>query len=105
LFRQHLRHDGLGVEAGERGFPGEHLVGHGAQRVDVAAAPRIALAHRLFGRLYAGVPSDMPVWVMREPPACLHRQRDAEISHQGTAILQQNVLRLMSRWTTPWRWA
>ena len=38
--RHHLGHDGLRGGAGERRVPGQHLVGHGAQRVDVRAAGR-----------------------------------------------------------------
>ena len=36
----------------------------------------------------------MPVCVIRWPPACCDGERDAEVGHQGRAVLQQDVLRL-----------
>src|SRR5438046_1757656 len=49
IVRHHLRHDRLRRGSGERRLADEHLVGHAAERVDVAGGGDLALAHRLLG--------------------------------------------------------
>ena len=56
------------------------------------------------GVMYAGVPSDMPISVMRLPPA-LDGEGDAEVGDQGVPILQQDVLGLDVAVDDARRWA
>ena len=44
--------------------------------------------------MYAGVPNDSPVCVIRSPPARLHGERDAEVRHERLPVLEQDVLGL-----------
>ena len=75
-------------------LPGEHLVDHGAERVDVAARIERAVAGGLFrahvlrcaegeARLREAVPSGL-----------LHGERDAEVREHRFAVLQHDVLGL-----------
>ena len=80
--------------AGDRRLAGEHLVQHGAERVDVAARVERAVARRLLG-----------AHVLRraeresrlgEPVAAgfLHGERDAEVGQHRLAFVKENVLGL-----------
>ncbi len=94
MLGQHLGHDRLGVGAGEGRFAGEHLVGHRAERVHVAARPDLAFAHGLFGR-HVGRRAERHAGLGHAGAAgLLHGERDAEVGDQGLAILQQDVLGL-----------
>ena len=93
-FRQHLRHDGLGVGAGEGRLTRQHLVGHRAQGVHVAPGTDVALAHRLFGRHVGGRAEGHAGLGHAAAAGLLHGERDAEVGHEGLAILQQDVLGL-----------
>ena len=94
LLREHLGDDGLGVRAHEGRLAGEHLVRHGAERIDITAGADLALAHRLFGRHVRGRAERHAG--LRHPAAArlLHRQRDAEVGDEGRAFLEQDVLGL-----------
>ena len=91
---KHARHDRLGGGAGERRLAGEHLVEHGAERVDVRAGGDLALAHRLLGthvvrraERHAGLGHPGPARLAR-------RQRDPEVGDERLALVEQDVLRL-----------
>ena len=91
---QHLRHDGLRVEAGERGFAGEHLIGHRAEGVHIAAGTDVAFAHRLLGR-HVGRGAERHACLCHPAAAgLLDGEGDAEVGDQGGAVLQQDVLGL-----------
>ena len=92
--RQDLGHDRLHAASGERRVAGQHLVEHGAQRVHVAPRVDHALAHRLLGTHVLRRPEGEPGLRDAMPARRLHRERDAEIRHDGLAIVQENVLRL-----------
>jgi hypothetical protein len=72
----------------------QHLVGHCRERVHVAARIDHLLAHRLLGTHVLRRAEREPG--LRHPLAAgtLHRERDAEISHQRMAALEQDVLGL-----------
>ncbi len=94
MLGEHLRHDRLGVEPGERRLAGEHLVGHGAKSVDITSRADVALTHGLFGR-HVGRGAEGHAGLRHAAAArLLHRERDAEVGDQGIAVLQQDVLRL-----------
>ena len=89
-----LGHHRLRRRSGMGRLPGEHLVEHTPQRVNVASGRQFAVAHRLLG-----------THVVRRPQAHSRlghpgatglggRQGDAEIRHQRLAIVQQDVFRL-----------
>ena len=88
------------------GSPGQHLVEHAAERVDVAAPVDVASPVACSGLMYAGVPSAMPGLRERASPPPLSAPGDAEVGHhRAAAVVSRMFSGLMSRWTTPCRWA
>ena len=92
--RQHLGDDGLRDGAGEGRLAGEHLVGHGAERVDVAPRVDVALAHRLLGGHVGGRAERHAGLGHATAAGLLHGEGDAEVGDQRLAILQEDVLGL-----------
>jgi hypothetical protein len=93
LLGEHLGHDGLRRGARERGLADEHLVGHGAEGVDVAAGADVAVAHGLFGTHVARRAEGHAG--LRHAIAGLARgEGDAEVGDEGAAVVQQDVLGL-----------
>ena len=82
------------VGPGEGRLAGQHLVGHRAQRVHVAAGADVALAHRLLGRHVRRRAERHAGLGHAAAAGLLHRERDAEVGDQRLAILQQDVLGL-----------
>ena len=76
------------------GSPGEHLVEHAAEGVDVAPAIDVALAGRLLGAHVRRRAEATPVSVRRSSPAAVDGPRDAEVGDDGVALLEQDVLGL-----------
>ena len=94
LLGEDLGDDGLRAGAGERRLAGEHLVGHGAERVHVAPGADLALAHRLLGRHVGRRAERHPGLRHAVAAGLLHGEGDAEVGDQGGAVLEQDVLRL-----------
>jgi hypothetical protein len=57
------------------------------------------------GDMYCGVPMDMPVSVMRVPPALLAASAMPKSATSAAPSCSRMFSGLMSRWMTPWRWA
>ena len=93
MFRDHPRHDGLCGRAGEWRIAGEHLVQHAAQRVDIASGGDLPLAHRLF-RAHVVGRAEGHASLGHPGAGGAHRQRNAEVGHEGRAVVQQDVLGL-----------
>ncbi len=92
--RQHLGHDRLGGRADERRVPGEHLVQHAAQGVDIRAPGDLPLAHGLFrAHVVRGAKTEAG---LGHPSAAggAQGERDTEVGHQRLPLVQQDVLRL-----------
>ena len=73
---------------------GEHLVGHGAERVDVAARADVALAHRLLGAHVGGRAERHAGLGHAAAAGLLHGEGDAEVGDEGAAVVQEDVLGL-----------
>ncbi len=84
----------LGRRAGERLRPGQHLVQHAAQAVDVAPAVRLGLARGLL-RAHVGRRAHRDARLGEVLPAChADRLRDPEVGDQRFALVQHHVLGL-----------
>ena len=57
------------------------------------------------GLMYAGVPSESPVCVIRWPPACCTASAMPKSATSACPSCSRMFSGLMSRWTTPWRCA
>ena len=88
------RHDGLRRGAGERRLAGEHLVEHAAQGVHVAAGGDLPLAHRLLGAHVVRGAERHAGFRHARPAGLAGGKRDAEVGHQGPAVVQQDVFGL-----------
>ena len=89
-----LHDDLLGRGAGMRRVPGEHLVEHAAERVDVAPGGDLLLGGGLLG---AHVVRRAERHAGLGHPAAgrgTQRQRDAEVGHHRAAVVEQDVLGL-----------
>jgi hypothetical protein len=87
--------DRLGRRADERRLPGQHLVQHAAERVDVAPSVERPLAHGLLGAHVHRRPQRQPG--LRQPPLgarLAHRAGDPEVGEQHPVALEQDVLGL-----------
>ena len=94
LFGHHLGHDRLRGRPGERRLAGEHLVEHAAEAVHVGARVEVAFAHRLFGA-HVLRRAEGHAGLGHPGAARLARgERDAEVRHQGAAVVQEDVLGL-----------
>ena len=91
---QHLGHDRLRGRPGERRLAGQHLVGHAAQRVDVAPGRDLALAHRLLGTHVVRRAERHPGLGHPAAARLARGQGDAEVGDQRLAVVQQDVLGL-----------
>ena len=89
-----LAHQDLCRRPGEWRLPGEHLVEHARQRVEVAAAVQVSLAGGLL-RAHVGGSTDRHAGGgERLRTRSIHCPRDPEIRDDGVAALEQDVLRL-----------
>ena len=79
---------------GVRRLPGQHLVEHAAQGVDVGACRQVAFRRRLLRRHVVRRAERQPR--LRHPPSTgrAHREGDPEVGHDRIAIVQQDVGRL-----------
>ena len=93
------------VGAGERRLAGEHLVEHAAEAVDVAPGVQLAVGRRLL-RAHVGRGADREAGLgqplVRRPR---QRPRDPEVGDQRLPVRSRMFSGLMSRCTTPCRWA
>jgi hypothetical protein len=80
----------------ERELPGEHLIAHDAEAVEVAPAVDLAFARRLLRAHERRRPDRHPRAGERRPRAARQRLGDAEVGdhHPPPAPLQQDVVRL-----------
>jgi len=89
-----LGDDGLGAGSGVGCFSRKHLVQHGAERVEVASAIEIPLAHRLLGT-HVGRRSDSePGLGQLLGPGRVHCPGDAGVRPDRVTVFQQDVLGL-----------
>ena len=92
---------------GERRLAGQHLVEHAAERVDVGAGVDVALAARLLGA-HVGRRADgeagLGELARRRPPASARAMPKSATSVWPSAVSRM-FSGLMSRCTTPCRWA
>ena len=95
LFRDVLREHRLWTRAVERWLTGQHLVRHGAQRVDVRAVIDVRIRHRLFGRHVRGRPER---YAKRRdlgfPGRRTDRLGDTEIRYDRVPLGEQHVVGL-----------
>ena len=94
LGRHHLGDDGLGGGPGEGRLAHQHLVGHAAEGVDIAAGPDLPLAHRLLGRHVVGRAEAHAGFGHPGAARGAGCQRDAEVGYQCAPVVQQDVLGL-----------
>ena len=94
LLGEDLGDDRLRAGAGEGRLAGQHLVRHGAERVDVAAGADLPVAHRLLGRHVRRRAERHPGLGHPVAAGLLHGEGDAEVGDQGGPVLEQDVLRL-----------
>ena len=89
--REHL----VRAHAGERRPAGEHLIGHGAERVQIGAVINVGIASRLLRR-HVGRGADRHADRSQAGGAggLTQRFRDAEVGHQGVPAGQQHVVGL-----------
>jgi hypothetical protein len=83
-----LSDDCLSGRPGERGLTHQHLVEHRAQAVDIRAAVEIAIPCRLL-RAHVGRGPDAHASLGELIPAFAQGAGDAEVGHQGAAVLCQ----------------
>src|SRR6185437_13126364 len=92
--RDHLRDDGLCGGSGERCITAQHLICHGAERVDVGARTNVALTHRLFGR-HVLRSAERETRLRHALTAGLrYRERDSKVGDETVTALEQNIFRL-----------
>ena len=82
------------VATGERRLPREHFVEHAAQRVEIAPAIEVALAHRLLGAHVGGGADRQAGLGELLAAGGVDRPRDAEIGHPRVPAREQDVFRL-----------
>jgi hypothetical protein len=88
------RHHRLRGGAGEGRLAGEHLVQHGAERVDVRARRDLPLAHRLLGTHVVRRPETHPGLGHPRAARLARGEGNPEIRHERLPIVQQDVLGL-----------
>ncbi len=92
--RHHLGHYRLRGAGGEGRVSGEHLVRHAAQGVHIGASRDVALTHGLLGtHVVRGAEAHAGLG-HATAAGLAGGEGDAEVGHQGAAIVQQDVLRL-----------
>ncbi len=94
FFGNDLGDDRLRRRAGERRLPGQHLVEHGAQRIDVAPRGDFALPHRLLRRHVERRAEAHAGFGHPGTAGAADRERNAEVRHQGLSVVEQDILRL-----------
>ena len=93
-FRHQLRDHRTrrGVRDGR--FAGKHLVGHGAERVDVASRSEVAFAGRLLGAHVLHRPDRQPGSCHARLGGATEGEGDAEVGQERLSILDEDVLGL-----------
>ena len=94
LFRQKASDDRLHRRPGERRLSGQHLVGHGPERVDVGPGIDRAFPHCLLGRHVLGGAEAQSRLGHPVAAGVLDREGDPEVGHRGVAVLEEDVLGL-----------
>ena len=94
VLRHQLRDDRLRARAKVRRLAGQHLVGDGAERVDVRAAVDGAVAGGLLGRHVLRRAQREPGLRHSLSPGVRHGERDAEVGDEWLPFVQEDVLRL-----------
>ena len=87
-----LGDDRLRGGTGKRRLAREHLVRHGAERVDVGPGIHVLLTRRLLRRHVLRRAEGEPGLGQAAAAGLDHRERDTEVGHQRMATLKQDVL-------------